>query len=57
MCPGDKRVLIVPPGKAYGDKGAGDVIPAGMFFLILWGKFLYLLYLVFTVPLLYLVLN
>lgn len=26
---GDKRQLIIPPALAYGDKGAGETIPAG----------------------------
>lgn len=29
MRPGGKRVLLVPPGLAYGDQGAGGVIPPG----------------------------
>jgi len=27
MCPGDKRVLTIPPHMGYGDRGAGGVIP------------------------------
>lgn len=27
MCPGDKVRLTIPPEMAYGDRGAGDVIP------------------------------
>jgi len=29
MCPGDKRKLVIPADKGYGDNGAGDVIPPG----------------------------
>jgi len=29
MCVGEKRRLIVPPQLAYGDQGAGDIIPGG----------------------------
>jgi len=29
MCPGDRRRLTIPPGLAYGDRGAGADIPGG----------------------------
>ncbi|KAK3864209.1 hypothetical protein Pcinc_030093 [Petrolisthes cinctipes] len=29
LCPGDKNRLTIPPELAYGDRGAGDVIPPG----------------------------
>lgn len=29
MCVGEKRVLTIPPSKAYGDRGAGPKIPGG----------------------------
>merc|ERR1712165_285095 len=29
MCVGEKRKLIVPPARGYGDQGAGDIIPGG----------------------------
>ncbi|KAK8808217.1 hypothetical protein WA171_001439, partial [Blastocystis sp. BT1] len=29
MCVGEKRRLVIPAGLAYGNRGAGDLIPAG----------------------------
>ena len=29
VCPGEERHLVVPADLAYGDRGAGDVIPPG----------------------------
>ncbi len=29
ICEGEHRKLIIPPSYAYGDAGAGDVIPPG----------------------------
>jgi hypothetical protein len=29
ICEGEERKLIIPPSFAYGDVGAGDVIPPG----------------------------
>ena len=29
ICEGEERKLIIPPSYAYGDVGAGDVIPPG----------------------------
>merc|ERR1711962_419190 len=29
VCPGEERHLVVPSSLAYGDRGAGDVIPPG----------------------------
>lgn len=29
ICEGEERKLIIPPSFAYGDAGAGDVIPPG----------------------------
>merc|ERR1712110_613255 len=29
MCPGDKRVLTIPPSLGYGSRGVGGIIPGG----------------------------
>ena len=29
MCIGEKRILTIPSGKGYGDRGAGGKIPGG----------------------------
>merc|ERR550519_3057062 len=33
VCPGEERHLVVPAPLAYGDRGAGDVIPPGAILL------------------------
>merc|ERR1719225_896981 len=33
VCPGEERHLVVPAALAYGDRGAGDVIPPGAILL------------------------
>jgi peptidylprolyl isomerase len=33
MRPGEKRLVVIPPDKAYGDSGAGDAIPPGSYLI------------------------
>ena len=38
VCPGEERHLVVPADLAYGERGAGDVIPPGATLLFDIGK-------------------